>query len=125
MPIVYVPQIDEMIKDFGKRLKGHIEQANKDIEQAIKEINEFREGNKMLHNVTVKNEENKLLEQYWVMTAVKKDGKYPIPYSEEFREKKLDHEPTTQEIAQFLHDRSADYVCVAQRYRFEEELPFN
>lgn len=27
----------------------------------------------MLHNVTVKHEENKVLEQYWVMQAIQKD----------------------------------------------------
>lgn len=82
------------------------------------------EEKSMLHNVTVKREENKVLEQYWVMRAEKKEGKYPIPYSEAVKEKELDHEPTPNEIAQFLFDSKADFVSVVQNYRFENELPF-
>ena len=78
----------------------------------------------MLHNVTVKHEENKVLEKYWLMRAEKKEGKYPIPYSESFKEQELDHEPTPNEIAQFLSDSGADFVSVVQNYRFASELPF-
>lgn len=78
----------------------------------------------MLHNVTVKHEENEALEEFWVMKAEKKEGKYPIPYSEAVKEKELDHNPTPQEIAQFLSDSGADFVSVVQNYRFTSELPF-
>lgn len=80
----------------------------------------------MLHNVTVKHEENKVLEEFWVMRTTKTigEGKYPIPYSESFKEKELGHEPTPDEIAQFLSDSKADFVSVVQNYRFESELPF-
>lgn len=88
-----------------------------------KECNESEEKS-MLHNVTIKHEENKALEQYWVMRAEKKEGKYPIPYSESFKEQELDHEPTPDEIAQFLYDSKADFVSVMQNYRFANELPF-
>ena len=50
----------------------------------------------MLHNVTVKREENKVLEEYWEMQALQKK-----PSSIGFHEKnfiELDHEPTPQEI---------------------------
>lgn len=82
------------------------------------------EEKSMLHNVTVKHEENKVLEKYWLMRAEKKEGEYPIPYSESFKEKELGHEPTPEEIAQFLSDSKADFVSVVQNYRFENELPF-
>ena len=78
----------------------------------------------MLHNVTVKREENKVLEEFWVMKAEKKEGKYPIPYSEAVKEKDLDHNPTPQEVAQFLSESGADFVSVVQNYRFAGELPF-
>lgn len=77
------------------------------------------EEKSMKHNVTVKHEENKVLEKYWLMRAEKKEGKYPIPYSESFKEQELDHEPTPQEIAQFLSDSKADFVSVVQNYRFK------
>ncbi len=81
----------------------------------------------MLHNVTVKIEENKVLETYWLMRAIKDGYMYGEPQPTPKRviaEKKLDHEPTPNEIAQFLSDSKADFVSVAQNYRFENELPF-
>ena len=41
--------------------------------------------------------------------AEKKEGKCPIPYLESFKEKELDHEPTSNEIAQFLLSSKADF----------------
>ena len=67
------------------------------------------EEKSMLHNVTVKHEENKVLEKYWIMRAEKKEGKDPIPYSESFKEKELDNEPTPYEIAQFLSDSKSRF----------------
>lgn len=126
MATEHIPQIDNLIKDFGKRFREDAKQASKAIEQAGKAIKKYQESEEksMLHNVTVKHEENKVLEKYWLMRAEKKEGKYPIPYSESFKEKELDHEPTPDEIAQFLSDSKADFASVVQNYRFASELPF-
>lgn len=89
----------------------------------------------MLHNVTVKHEENKVLEKYWEMIAKKecevaafnmKTGKStPMKNQiEDIKREESDHEPTPQEIAQFLSDSGADFVSVVQNYRFVSELPF-
>lgn len=80
----------------------------------------------MLHNVTVKHEENKVLEKYWIMRAIKDGDMYGQPPTQKrvISERELDHEPTPDEIAQFLSDSKADFVSVVQNYRFENELPF-
>ena len=78
----------------------------------------------MLHNVTVKHEENKVLEEFWVMRAIK-EGKLPFGFKKTvIDERKLDHEPSKNEIAQFLYESHADFVSVVQNYRFENELLF-
>lgn len=82
------------------------------------------EGKLMLHNVTVKHEENKVLEEFWVMRAIK-EGKLPFDFKKMvIDERNLDHEPNKNEIAQFLSDSKADFVSVLQNYRFENDLPF-
>lgn len=78
----------------------------------------------MLHNVTVKHEENKVLEEFWVMKAERTTETIPGGVKKEWKEKELDHEPTPQEIAQFLSGSKADFVSVVQNYRFVSELPF-
>lgn len=87
---------------------------------------EGSEGKSMLHNVTVKHEENKVMEKYWLLRAIKDGDMYGEPPTPKrvISEQELDHEPTPQEIAQFLSDRKADFVSVVQNYRFESELPF-
>lgn len=88
-----------------------------------KECKESEEKS-MLHNVTVKHEENKVLEEIWVMRAVK-EGKLPFDFKKTvIDERKLDHEPSKNEIAQFLSDTGADFVSVVQNYRFANEFPF-
>lgn len=90
-----------------------------------KECKESEEKS-MLHNVTVKHEESKVLEKYWLMRTIKDGDMYgqpPMP-KRVISEKELDHEPTPNEIAQFLSDAKADFVSVVQNYRFESELPF-
>lgn len=85
---------------------------------------EESEEKSMLHNVTVKHEENKVLEEVWVMRAIK-EGKLPFDFKKTvIDERKLDHEPSKNEIAQFLSDSKADFASVVQNYRFENELPF-
>lgn len=126
MATEHIPQMDKLFKDCGERFRENAKKANKILEQVGEAIKKFQESEEksMLHNVTVKHEENKVLEEFWVMKAEKKEGKYPIPYSESFKEQELDHEPTPNEIAQFLDDSKADFVSVVQNYRFENELPF-
>lgn len=72
----------------------------------------------MLHNVTVKVEENKVLETYWTIRGCNKSDSLLRPYRE------LDHEPTSEEIAQFIHSNKVDYAFVEKDYRFENELQF-
>ena len=121
-----IPQLDKMIKDLGNKISRITGEKQRHVEEEILRLRKLFESEEksMLHNVTVKHEENKVLEKYWLMRAEKKDGKYPIPYSESFKEQELDHEPTTNEIAQFLSDSKADFVSVVQNYRFASELPF-
>lgn len=92
----------------------------------VKKSENESEGKSMLHNVTVKHEENKVLEKYWLMRAIKDGDMYGQPPTPKrvISEKELDHEPTLQEIAQFLSDSKANFVSVVQNYRFENELPF-
>lgn len=78
----------------------------------------------MLHNVTIKHEENKVLESYYVMRGIKENDMPFEPSKKVIKERELDHKPTTNEIAQFLSDSKADFVSVVQNYRFENELPF-
>ena len=82
------------------------------------------EGKSMLHNVTVKHEENKVLEEFWVMKAERTTEAVPGGVRKEWKEMELDHEPTPDEIAQFLSDTGADFVSVVQNYRFVSELLF-
>lgn len=89
--------------------------------------NNKSEGKSMLHNVTVKHEENKVLEKHWLLRAIKDGDMYGQPQPKPKRvisEQELDHQPTPQEIAQFLYDSKADSVSVVQNYRFENELLF-
>lgn len=83
----------------------------------------------MQHNVTITKEENRVIEEYWCMTArssvgiaeydvktrTSRDiGNEIIPNGR----KELDHEPTLEEIAQFLSETKADFVSVEHNYRF-------
>lgn len=76
MATEHIPQIDNLIKDFGERFREDVKQANKAIERAINGLkkNQESEEKSMLHNVTVKHEENKVLEEFWVMYAMKNEG---------------------------------------------------
>ena len=100
--------------------------AEKELGEAMKKFGESKEKS-LLHNVTVKHEENKVLEKYWLMRAIKEGDVYGEPQSmpkKVIAEKECAHEPTPNEIAQFLSDSKADFVSVVQNYRFENELPF-
>lgn len=77
----------------------------------------------MLHKVTVKYEKNKVLEEIWVIRGIK-TFYFKEPRNVVIKEQELDHEPTPNEIAQFLSDSKADFVSVVQNYRFGNELPF-
>lgn len=124
-----IPQIDKLFKDYGERFSETARKTKEILERveiAIKKFQE-REEKSMLHNVTVKHEENKVLEKYWLMRAIKDGDMYGEPQPMTKRvivEKECSNEPTPQEIAKFLLDAKADFVSVVQNYRFGNELPF-
>lgn len=110
---------------YTNELKQLSEIALAELENSAKSENESEEKS-MLHNVTVKHEEDKVLEEFWLMRTIK-DGDMcgqPTTQKRVISERELDHEPTPDEIAQFLYDSKADFVSVVQNYRFENELPF-
>ena len=81
--------------------------------------NKESEGKSMLHNVTVS--EDKVLEEYWCIRAIKTNI-----HNEKVvvGEMECTNKPTLNEIAAFLKNSGADFVSVVQNYRFENELPF-
>lgn len=93
-----------------------------------------REDNKMLYNVTIKKSENKVIEEYFEMQAVKSGSKSDLMISNPelcigkgnliIKRKEVKNKPTIEEIAQFLSDTGADFVSVEHNYRFEPDLPF-
>lgn len=124
-----IPQLDKMIKDLGNKISKITGEKQKDVEEEILRLRKLLESEKksMLHNVTVKHEENKLLEKYWLMRAIKDGDMYGEPKLTPkivIAEKECTIEPTPDEIAQFLYESHADFVSVVQNYRFENELPF-
>lgn len=122
-----IPQIDRAIKEWGVAFRKAMKEARKAIEDGKNEWRKFEsEGKSMLHNVTVKHEENKVLEKYWLMRAIKDGDMYGEPPTPKrvVSEKECTHEPTPNEIAQFLSDSKSDFVSVVQNYRLENELPF-
>lgn len=117
-------------------LRERLTQVDTDgLEFWISKENKESEEKSMLHNVTVKHEENKVLEEFWVMYAMKNEG--IAEYNQKtgvskvlgvesciVDKKELKEKPNKNEIAQFLSDSKADFVSVVQNYRFESELPF-
>lgn len=109
-----------------KRFINLLTLALDEVESNAKSENESEEKS-MLHNVTAKHEKSKVLEKYWMLRAIKDGDMYGQPQPTPKRvisEQELNHEPTPNEIAQFLSDSKADFVSVVQNYRFENELPF-
>lgn len=117
-----------------KRFINLLVSALDEVESNAKSENESEEKS-MLHNVTVKHEENKVLEWVWVMIAMRnsklaeydqktKTTKDLGEKSRVMDKKELSHAPTLDEIAQFLFNSKADFVSVVQNYRFENDLPF-
>ena len=123
-----IPNIDKLIKDFGKQFTEEVKRVNKTLEQVGVSIKKYREREEkpMLYNVTVKHEESKVLEKYWLMRAIKDGDMYGEPPTQKrvISEKECTHEPTPNEIAQFLSDSKSDFVSVVQNYRFKSEFPF-
>lgn len=79
-------------------------------------INKESEDKPMQHNVTITKEENRVIEEYWCIRAIRAcDLKKTV-----IDEKELDHNPTLQEIAQFLSETKADFVSVEHNYRFAD-----
>lgn len=127
-----ISQIDKLLKDCSDKLSKITGRKQKDVEEEILRLRKLFESEEksMLHNVTVRKSEKKKLEEFWIMRAV---HEIRTCDSETKREKinfhviedvESDHEPTPQEIAQFLSDSKADFVSLVQNYRFENELPF-
>lgn len=124
--VLYIELTREFVELFGKAIE--------ELESNAKSEKESEEKS-MLHNVTVKHEENKVLEKYWEMIAKKEcevaefnmKTRKSTPMKkqiEDIKREESDHEPTPQEIAQFLSDSKADFVSVVQNYRFANEFPF-
>lgn len=86
--------------------------------------NKESEDNPILHKVTVTKTEEKVLEEYFVMRAVKNSNFAPNKTKQVFKEKECNQQPTHEEIAKFLSDAGADFVSVEHNYRFEPDLPF-
>lgn len=74
----------------------------------------------MQHNVTITKEENRVIEEYWLMRAIKENVIVKGTTKQVFKEQELDHNPTLQEIAQFLSETKADFVSVEHNYRFAD-----
>lgn len=81
--------------------------------------NKESEEKSMLHNVTIS--EDKVLEEYWCIRAIKEDFNNA---KKVVGEMKCTNKPTPNEIAAFLKNSGGDFVSVVQNYRFENELPF-
>lgn len=77
------------------------------------------EEKSMLHNVTVR--EDKILEEYYVIRAIKEEFN---GVKKVVGEMQCTNKPTLNEIAAFLKNSGGDFVSVVQNYRFESELPF-
>lgn len=87
----------------------------------VKESNKESEDETMHHNLTITKEENKVIEEYWCIRAVKEN--YVTNAKSVIGEMKCDKEPTLNEIAAFLDNMQADFVSVEHNYRFAD-LPF-
>ena len=85
----------------------------------------------MQHNVTITTEENRVIEEYWIISSKKNSiisNRKSMSETEKIAgykcnsscEKELDHNPTLQEIAQFLSETKADFVSVEHNYRFAD-----
>lgn len=125
MATEHIPQMDKLFKDYGERFRENAKKANKILEQVGEAIKKFQESEEksMLHNVTVKHEENKVLEEFWVMYAMKNEGsiEYNLRTGNSkvlslenciVRKRESKEKPSKNEIAQFLSDSHADFVSV-------------
>lgn len=79
----------------------------------------------MTYSVTVGKPEKKILEEFWMMRALK-NSNVPFDRSKQIiKEREMEKEPSAQEIAQFLYETGAEFVSVIKNYRFEMDLPFS
>lgn len=79
------------------------------------------EDNTMLHKVTITKSEEKMLEEYWCMRAIKENQMNRA--KSVVKESECTKEPTLEEIALFLANSGGDFVSVEHNYRFAD-LPF-
>lgn len=86
-----------------------------------RKIENESEENTMLHKVTITKPEEKELEEYWLMRAIKEN---PETKSKTVvKEFECTKEPTLEEIALFLANSGGNFVSVEHNYRFAD-LPF-
>lgn len=124
MATEHIPQIGRALREWGQAFHRATEDINNGIKQMQMELNQIKESedNTMHHNVTIAKEENKVIEEYWVMRAVKEDVILKGTKKQMFKERKSYKEPTIQEIAQFLSETQADFVSVERNYRFSADV---
>lgn len=79
------------------------------------------EDNIMLHKVTITKSEEKVLEEYWLMRAIKENPETKAKTV--VKESECAKEPTLEEIALFLANSGGNFVSVEHNYRFAD-LPF-
>lgn len=84
-------------------------------------ITKESEDNTMLHKVTITKPEERMLEEYWLMRAIKENPKTKQKIV--VKESECNKEPTLEEIALFLANSGGDFVSVEHNYRFAD-LPF-
>lgn len=87
-----------------------------------RKIENESEDNSMLHKVTITKSEEKALEEYWCIRAVKEN--IITNAKSVIGEMKCTKEPTLNEIAIFLGNSGADFVSVEHNFRFEPDIPF-
>lgn len=107
-----------LTNEFCDLFDKAIEELKKNVETV-----EESEDKTMTHEVEITTIENRVIEEYWVMRAVKENAIVKGTAKQVFKEQELTHNQTLQEIAQFLSESKADFVSVEHNYRFSD-LPF-
>lgn len=126
MATVNIPQMDNLIKNAGEEFRNRAKEARKTIEAAIKGLRKLEsEGKGMLYNVSVRKEEKKVLEMYYVMRGIKRQtDSLGNEKKVVCAERELSSCPDSDTIAQFLYESGADFMSLEQNYRFQDDLPF-
>lgn len=114
-----IPEINKLIKAFGKDFQKHVREANKEMEQLSKSLE--KERMKMIRTVNVNH--NVEIEDYYLLRGVSDNPGFGKKVKSE---KEFDHNPTVEEIAGFLVESEADFASIEHNYRLykDNELPF-